>query len=179
MGDLSLNTRVASAVGRLPLKRSLQNPRCPKGYCGTRGRYPAHQRVLRSRAATRFDHEAYGCSAFDCNIRDDRVPPRLTLPSVAFSIGKAPASASKQKNAYASRASGKINFKICNDLAASRRLLLVELFLMQKLYDARHHRLDGNVLDFVFISGGIARRYAGLLTALHLRLRSFERADKV
>lgn len=50
---------------------------------------------------------------------------------------------------------------------------------MQKLYDARHQRLDGDVLNFVFISGGIARRYACLLTALHLRLRSFEGADKI
>lgn len=50
---------------------------------------------------------------------------------------------------------------------------------MQKLYDARHQRLDGDVLNFVGITGGIARRYAGLLIALHLRLRRFERADKI
>ena len=29
---------------------------------------------------------------FDYNIRGDRVPPHLPLPSVAFTIGKAPAS---------------------------------------------------------------------------------------
>jgi len=63
--------------------------------------------------------------------------------------------------------------------AASLRQTDWDWFLMQKLYHARHHRLDGDVLNFVFISGGIARRYAGLLIALHLRLRSFERADKI
>lgn len=62
--------------------------------------------------------------------------------------------------------------------AASLRQTDWDWFLMQKLYHARHHRLDGDVLNFVFISGGIARGYAGLLIALHLRMRSFERADK-
>lgn len=62
--------------------------------------------------------------------------------------------------------------------AASLRQTDWDWFLMQKLYHARHHRLDGDVLNFVGISGGIARRYAGLLIALHLRLRRFERADK-
>ncbi len=38
------------------------------------------------------------------NIRGDRVPQRQTLPSVAFTIGKAPAAASKQKTAGKSRA---------------------------------------------------------------------------
>ena len=46
------------------------------------------------------------------------------------------------------------------------------------LYDARHHRLDGNVLDFVGVTGGIARRYAGTLLTLDSRTRRFERADK-
>lgn len=63
--------------------------------------------------------------------------------------------------------------------AASLRQTDWDWFLMQKLYHARHHRLDGDVLNFVGISGGIARRYAGLLIALHLRLRRFERADKI
>ena len=63
--------------------------------------------------------------------------------------------------------------------AASLRQTDWDWFLMQKLYHARHHRLDGDVLNFVGITGGIARRYAGLLIALHLRLRRFERADKI
>ena len=63
--------------------------------------------------------------------------------------------------------------------AASLRQTDWDWFLMQKLYHARHHRLDGDVLDFVRESGGIARRYAGLLIALHLRLRRFKRADKI
>lgn len=54
------------------------------------------QRALRRLAASRFDHGAFGCSAFDYNIRGDRVPLCQTLPSVAFTIGKAPASASKK-----------------------------------------------------------------------------------
>ena len=35
------------------------------------------------------------------------------------------------------------------------------------------------MLNFVFISGGIARREAAALLRLHLRMRSFERAEKV
>lgn len=46
------------------------------------------------------------------------------------------------------------------------------------LYDARHHRLDGHVLNFVGVPGGIARRYAGTLLTLDSRTRRFERADK-
>lgn len=39
--------------------------------------------------------------------------------------------------------------------AASLRQTDWDWFLMQKLYHARHHRLDGDVLNFVGISGGI------------------------
>lgn len=50
---------------------------------------------------------------------------------------------------------------------------------MTKLYHARHHRLDGNVLYFIFIPGGVARRYAGLSRKLNYRMRRFVRAEQV
>ena len=62
--------------------------------------------------------------------------------------------------------------------AASLRQNDWDWFLMQKLYHARHHRLDGDVLNLVFISGGIARRYAGLALAFDCRVRRFERTDE-
>lgn len=50
---------------------------------------------------------------------------------------------------------------------------------MTKLYHARHHRLDGNVLYFIFIPGGVVRRYAGLSRKLNYRMRMFERAEQI
>ena len=47
------------------------------------------------------------------------------------------------------------------------------------LYYARHHRLDGNVLDFVGITGGIARRDSGALLTIDNRMRMFERAEQI
>ena len=52
------------------------------------------------------------------------------------------------------------------------------MFLMQKLNHARDHRLDGNVLNFVGISGGVARRYAGPLITLDRRVWRLKRADE-
>ena len=50
---------------------------------------------------------------------------------------------------------------------------------MQSLYHARHHRFYGDVSYFVFISGGIARRYACAPFALDCRVRRFERAEQI
>ena len=47
------------------------------------------------------------------------------------------------------------------------------------LYYARHPRLDGNVLDFVGITGGIARRDSGALLTIDNRMRMFERAEQI
>ena len=53
------------------------------------------------------------------------------------------------------------------------------LLEMQSLYHARHHRFYGDVSYFVFISGGIARRYACAPFALDCRVRRFERAEQI
>ena len=62
--------------------------------------------------------------------------------------------------------------------AASLRQKDWDWFLMQKLNHARHHRLDGDVLYFVFIPGGVARRQAGTLITLDCGVWCFERADE-
>ena len=108
------------------------------------------------------------------------VPHRLTpaFSPRAFPKGKARHTAKKEPPTYLRQAES-ITSKSVNDVAASLRRELDGMFLMQMLYHARHHRLDGNVLNLVGISGGIARRNAGAAVALDVGPRLFERAEKI
>ncbi len=64
----------------------------PEGILQNAGQAPGtsneHYEYGRQLASTTKPTDA---PLMDCNIRGDSVPPCLTLPSVAFTIGKAPA----------------------------------------------------------------------------------------
>ena len=84
------------------------------------------------------------------------VPHNLTPAlSLGFSEREGSPNHKKEPPTYLRQAES-ITSKSVNDLAASLRRELDGMFLMQMLYYARHHRLDGNVLNLVGISGGIA-----------------------
>ena len=98
-------------------------------------------------------------------------PRRLVSPSeAALPMKKPPTHHAQAENQIG-------NFKICMTfIACAMKRLSVDGVI--RLYDARHHRLYGNVLDFIGVTGGIARRYAGTLLTLDSRTRRFERADE-
>lgn len=50
---------------------------------------------------------------------------------------------------------------------------------MMTLNEARHHRLYGDVCNFVLEPGGVSRRSSGALNASNDRVRTFERADEI
>ena len=101
---------------RLRYKRAVRgrlNIEYPCGKCGREAtaekefaESPMPEGILRNvgqAPGTSNEHYEYGrqlasttkptdAPHFDCNIRGDSVPPCLTLPSVAFTIGKAPVS---------------------------------------------------------------------------------------
>lgn len=120
-------------------------------------------------------------AVYDCSLeKRQQVPQHLTPPSrlplkKAFPKGLA---LLPNKTAYLSQASGSDTSKSVMTFAASLRQKDWDWFLMQKSNHARNHRLDGDVLYFVFIPGGIARRQAGSLITLDCRVWRFERADE-
>ncbi len=50
---------------------------------------------------------------------------------------------------------------------------------MMTLNDARHHRLYGDVCNFVLEPGGLSRWSSGALNATDDRVRTFERANEI
>lgn len=113
---LDLWRRTPKAFTASAIKRAVRGRLIIEYPCGKCGReatadkefaeYPMPEGILRNAGqAPRTSNERYedgrqlasttkptDAPLFDYNIRGDRVPQRLTLPSVAFTIGKAPAS---------------------------------------------------------------------------------------